>query len=164
MEAVDPPAWPQAPVVLCRLDHNLRNTIRRPAAWASVDWEYSEWGDPAWDLAQWMTHASYVEVPQARWGQAIEAYVRRATELGREDATLRLRVRTYCDLLAVWWVARLVRYLVEVPAGLDARLAGRAEDWEENIRRKYAHYVGLGEEVWTEQDRQDRQAPEKAAL
>ena len=46
------------------------------------------------------------------------------------------------------WVARLVRYLYEVPAGLDARLTPWAEGWEENIRRKYAHYLALAQELY----------------
>ena len=50
----------------------LRNFIRRPGCWASVDWEYGGWGDPAFDAAQWATHASYVEVPPSHWAWALD--------------------------------------------------------------------------------------------
>jgi thiamine kinase-like enzyme len=89
MEAAGEPTWPQAPLGLCRCDNHVRNFIRRPAgphgAWASVDWEYSGWGDPAFDIAQWATHASYTETPLSHWTWALAVYVRRAAELGRYD-------------------------------------------------------------------------------
>jgi thiamine kinase-like enzyme len=149
LEADALPAWPAPPLGLCRCDNNLRNYIRRPGTWASVDWEYSGWGDPAFDVAQWATHASYTDVPLSRWDWALEAYVRRAGELGRRDPTLELRVRTYYRMMVVWWLARLARYLYEVPAGLDARLTPWAEGWEENMRLKYAHYLALAERLYT---------------
>ena len=68
--------------------------------------------------------------------------------MGREDPTLALRIQTYYRIMAVWWAARLVRYLYEVPAGLDRRLAPWPEDWEENVRLKYAHYLALAEQLY----------------
>ncbi|MFO7696638.1 MAG: aminoglycoside phosphotransferase family protein, partial [Anaerolineae bacterium] len=94
-EAVQDPAWPEPPVTLCRCDNNVRNYLRRPGPWASVDWEYSGWGDPAFDVAQWATHASYVDVPAARWAWALEAYCQRAGERGFDDPTLALRLEVY---------------------------------------------------------------------
>jgi hypothetical protein len=50
--------WRIAPIgggannLLYRCDNNLRNFVRRPGCWASVDWEYGGWGDPAFDAAQ----------------------------------------------------------------------------------------------------------------
>jgi thiamine kinase-like enzyme len=158
VEAVEEPTWPEAPLGLCRCDNNVRNYIRVPVqpygAWASVDWEYSGWGDPAFDAAQWMAHAAYTEAPLSRWAWALEAYPRRAAELARagpaarEDPTLALRVRTYYRLMVVWWAARLVRYLYEVPAGLDTRLTPWPEGWEENLRVKYAHYLALAKRLY----------------
>jgi aminoglycoside phosphotransferase (APT) family kinase protein len=159
MEAAKEPTWPKAPLGLCRCDNNLRNYIRRPVpphrAWASVDWEYSGWGDPAFDAAQWMAHAAYVEAPFSRWEWALEAYPRRATELARagpaarKDPSLALRVRTYYRLMVVWWAARLARYLYEVPAGLDTRLVAWPEGWEVALGSKYAHYLALAERLYS---------------
>jgi hypothetical protein len=147
-EEDEEPTWPQAPLGLCRCDNNVRNYVRRPDAWASVDWEYGGWGDPAFDVAQWITHASYTDVPRSRWKWVLDVYLRRAAELGRADPALELRIQTYTRAMVVWWVARLVRYLYEVPAGLDARLTPWAEGWEENLRRKYAHYLAWAKELY----------------
>jgi aminoglycoside phosphotransferase (APT) family kinase protein len=148
LDAADDPTWPKAPLGLCRCDNNVGNFVRRPRLWASVDWEYAGWGDPAFDVAQWATHASLTEVLPSRWTWALEAYPRRAAELGNSDASLSTRIRTYYRIMAVWWAARMARYLYEVPAGLDPRLAPWPEDWEENCRAKYAHYVALAERLY----------------
>jgi aminoglycoside phosphotransferase (APT) family kinase protein len=154
LEAEDWPTWPETPLGLCRCDNNVRNYIRRPGAWASVDWEYAGWGDPAFDVAQWATHASLTEAPLARWTWALEAYPRRVAELGTRDpalardSTLSLRIWAYYRIMAAWWAARMARYLYEIPAGLDPRLAPWPEDWEENCKQKYAHYVALAERLY----------------
>jgi thiamine kinase-like enzyme len=108
-----------------------------------VDWEYSGWGDPAFDVAQWATHASMVDVPLARWQWALDAYCRRAGERGFDDPTLALRLRFYLQAMAVWWAVRIARYLYEIPAGLDRRLVPWPEDWEEGMSAKYDHYLQL---------------------
>jgi hypothetical protein len=94
-------------------------------------------------------------VPLSRWEWVIEAYLRRAAALGKEDPalvrqdpTLAQRVRTYTRLMVVWWLVRLARYLYEIPAGLDTRLAPWPEGWEENVRSKYAHYLALAERLY----------------
>jgi aminoglycoside phosphotransferase (APT) family kinase protein len=145
-EAVESPAWPEPPVTLCRVDNNVRNYVRRPGAWASVDWEYSGWGDPAFDVAQWATHASYTDVPLSRWTDVLDAYCRRSdSQAWIDDPTLALRIRVYVQVMSVWWVARVARYLHEIPAGLDQRLVPWPEDWEANMHSKYEHYLGLAD-------------------
>ena len=110
-----------------------------------MDWEYSGWGDPAFDVAQWATHASYADVPAARWAWALDAYCRLADERGGGDPTLALRIRAYLQVMAVWWAARMARYLYEIPAGLDQRLVPWPEDWKESMQQKYEHYFRLAE-------------------
>jgi aminoglycoside phosphotransferase (APT) family kinase protein len=56
------PDWPEPPLVLCRVDPNPLNFIRRPGLWGSVDWENSGWGDPAFEIADLMTHPAYLDV------------------------------------------------------------------------------------------------------
>jgi aminoglycoside phosphotransferase (APT) family kinase protein len=134
--------WLSAPVRLCRLDNNVTNYIRRPGLWASVDWEYSGWGDPAFDVANLITHVAYLEVPASRWGWIAEAYQGLV-----EDATASQRIGVYCQILVVWWVARLTRYLYEIPRGLDQRLVDWPVGWEADIEAKYEHYLHLAEEM-----------------
>jgi len=116
-EAAQWPQWPTTPVCLCRLDHNITNYLQRPGQWALVDWEYSGWGDPAFDVANMMTRVAYLEVPAWRWDWVLDAYCDLV-----DDATASLRIQAYCKILTVWWVARLARYLYEIPRGLDRRL------------------------------------------
>ncbi|MGN6696911.1 MAG: aminoglycoside phosphotransferase family protein, partial [Thermomicrobiales bacterium] len=53
------PDWPTPPMALTRCDANITNFVRRPGGWASVDWEYSGWGDPALDITDLLTHPAY---------------------------------------------------------------------------------------------------------
>jgi aminoglycoside phosphotransferase (APT) family kinase protein len=130
------PDWAKAPIALCRVDPNPSNFIRRPDEWATVDWENSGWGDPAFEIADLMTHPAYVEVPTLRWEWVIRTYCELV-----HDPTAEIRVRTYYKIMLVWWVVRLARYLYEVPLGLDNRLAPRPIDWQTKIQRQYEHYL-----------------------
>jgi aminoglycoside phosphotransferase (APT) family kinase protein len=134
------PAWPRASVALCRCDNNILNVIRRPGAWASVDWENAGWGDPAFDIAQLMTHPAYIDVPSERWAWVVETYCAMASD----EAPSR-RIRIYYQILTVWWVVRIARLLYEVPRGLDRRLVDRPAGWEMDMKAKYAHYLRLAE-------------------
>ena len=129
-------SWPQALAALCRVDNNILNMVRRSRCWASVDWENAGWGDPAFDVAQWMTHASYVGVPQPRWEWVGERYASMV-----DDPTVAQRIGAYLPIVWVWWVARLARYLYEVPRGLDERLVPWPQGWQADLQAKYEHYL-----------------------
>jgi aminoglycoside phosphotransferase (APT) family kinase protein len=141
-EATGFPRWPSPPLALCRTDNNILNVIRRPGPWASVDWENAGWGDPAFDVAQLMTHPAYLSVPSRRWDRVVATCCRMA-----DDEALAERIRVYHTILAVWWVARVARFLYEWPRGLDRRLAERPEGWEADMRAKYAHYLRLAQRL-----------------
>lgn len=134
------PRWSKAAVSLCRSDNNILNIVRRPGAWASVDWEYAGWGDPALDVAQLMTHPAHIVVPVQRWDWVVETYSR----IAHKEALVE-RIGVYHTILAVWWVARVARFLYEYPRGLDRRLVDRPEGWEADMRAKHAHYLRLAE-------------------
>lgn len=85
------PAWPQPPVALCRGDPNISNFLRRPGTWASVDWEYSGWGDPAFEIADLATHPKYDAVPSGALGLGHRALLRRTVRSHGRDAHPRLR-------------------------------------------------------------------------
>lgn len=142
--AAEFPEWPAAPVTLCRLDNNIANYIRppgrRPGAWASVDWEYSGWGDPAFDVANLVTHVALKDVPAARWDWFVARYCALV-----EDETAPQRIGVYRQVMLAWWPVRLARYLYEIPAGRDERLAAWPEGWRKDIKAKYEHYLRLAD-------------------
>lgn len=134
-----PPVWPAPPRTLVRVDGNWRNFMRRGGGLASVDWENSGWGDPAFELSELAVHPAY-EGPGSRWNQLVAGYVQR-----RDDPTLVLRVATYTTIMLVWWVVRWARYRYEAPLGLDKRLAGRPADWLAGVERQYDRYLAQAE-------------------
>ena len=136
LRAATLPDWPSAPVALCRLDNNLANYVWRPAGWASVDWEYSGWNDPAFDVANLASHVAWLEVPAWRWVWFVEGYARLV-----KDETVALRAEVYRRIMLVWWAARLARYLYELPRGRDQRLADWPEGWQAEIETKYEGYL-----------------------
>jgi aminoglycoside phosphotransferase (APT) family kinase protein len=136
------PTWPTPRLALCRVDPNTLNFVRRSSTWASVDWENSGWGDPAFEIADLMSHPAYATVPAERWQWLFEAYCAQCDSPG--TAT---RIQVYYRLMLIWWVARLARMLYEVPLGGDQRLVGRPDDWQLDIQAKYERYIWLARSV-----------------
>jgi thiamine kinase-like enzyme len=132
------PDWPVPPLALCRTDPNTLNFVRRPNAWASVDWENAGWGDPAFEIADLVTHPAYADVPPDRLEWLIEAY---CAQCG--DPNVATRMHVYRTLMLIWWVARLARTLYEVPRGGDQRLIVRPDGWLDEMRDKYESYLML---------------------
>jgi hypothetical protein len=132
------PRWPEARRALCRVDANSRNFIRRPDVWMSVDWENSGWGDPAFEIAELITHPAYRDVPAARWDWVAHGY----SQLS-DDRSAATRIEVYRATMLVWWVVRLARTLYEVPRGLDRRLVERPAAWQAETTRLYQHYLDL---------------------
>ncbi|MEM8863506.1 MAG: aminoglycoside phosphotransferase family protein [Chloroflexota bacterium] len=126
-----PPSFPQAQLALCRSDANWRNFIQQEHKLASVDWENSGWGDPAFEIADLMTHPAYEGVSQSDWDFVVKLYAERS-----EDPTAQVRIKTYTLQMLMWWVIRWARYLHEIPLGKDQRLAKRSDDWKPHTERK----------------------------
>jgi phosphotransferase family enzyme len=142
VERMPVPEWSAAPLGLCRVDPNTLNFVRRTGAWASVDWENSGWGDPAFEIVDLMTHPAYAGVPAARWEWLIEVYRER-----RGDPGAAMRIQVYYKLMLAWWVARLARMLYEVPRGGDQRLARRPDGWVADAQAKYERYLALARDA-----------------
>jgi aminoglycoside phosphotransferase (APT) family kinase protein len=138
LEAATLPDWEAKHVALIRLDNNILNYVRRPEMWLSVDWENSGWGDPAFDVANLMTHAAYLDVPASRWKWVAERYCALV-----DDNAASIRIWSYYTIMAVWWAVRMARYLYEMPRGLDARLVAWTDAWLAEMQTKYARYVQL---------------------
>ncbi|MEM7032989.1 MAG: phosphotransferase [Chloroflexota bacterium] len=143
------PQWAKTTPVLCRVDANVLNIIKTTREWRSVDWENSGWGDPAFEVADIITHPAYEGVSQARWHWVVEYYCARTS-----DPTTADRIRIYTFFMLVWWVVRITRYLYEVPRGKDMRLVGGNQDsvrWQAKRQEQFQHYLDL---AW-EQGKQD---------
>jgi thiamine kinase-like enzyme len=128
--------WPEPGLTLVRCDPNIANVIRRPGSWACVDWEYSGWGDPAWDVAEIMLHPSYREVPEARWAWLCSRVL-------SDDVRGPERLAVYRKAMNVWWLARLSRLRYETLRGLDVRLVEPRAGWEAELEQNYEHYLRL---------------------
>lgn len=135
-EAAAFPAWPPVPSALRRGDPNIRNFVQRPGPWASVDWEYSGWSDPAFEVAELTTHVAYLDVPAERWEWLCRLYAGTSPDPGVTE-----RIPVYVALMYGWWVGRLGRMLYQVPRGLDERPAPWPEGWLEGVQGRYERYV-----------------------
>ncbi|MEM7734880.1 MAG: aminoglycoside phosphotransferase family protein [Deinococcota bacterium] len=120
---------------LCRTDSNILNFIWQADKLYSVDWENSGWGNPLFELAELTTHPSYLDVDDMRWHHLIETYVH-----NMDIPELAKTVFVYRHVMLVWWLARLARYIYELPRGRDARLAQAAFMRLEDMQYKYDIY------------------------
>jgi hypothetical protein len=132
------PTWPAPPVALRRGDPNIRNIVQRPGPWASVDWEYSGWSDPAMEVADLIAHAAYLDVPAERWEWVTRQYAERVTDPGVAS-----RIAVYTALMYGFWVGRMGKMLYQVPRGLDDRLAPWPDGWLDHVQRTYERYLEL---------------------
>jgi hypothetical protein len=130
------PSWPPPPVALRRGDPNIRNIVQRPGPWASVDWEYSGWSDPAMELGDLIAHAAYLEVPADRWEWVTRLYASLVP-----DADVARRISIYTALMYGFWVGRMGRMLYEIPRGLDNRLAPWPAGWLDHVQHNYERYL-----------------------
>jgi hypothetical protein len=141
-QMLDGVSWPAPPIALCRLDYNPLNFVRSADTWRSVDWENSGWSDPAFDVANLITHVACIDVPEERWRWLIAAYCRAV-----DDAHVARRIRAYCAILAVWWCVRIARYRYEMPRGLDQRLVAPPDDRAASWKTKSEHYARLADRM-----------------
>ena len=135
------PLWSAPALGLCRADANILNFVRRRKSWASVDWENSGWGDPAFELADLITHPSYLGVSQRRRHWIINTFCK----LRSNDADAAARISVYYELLLTWWAVRFAIFLYEIPRGLDRRLVDHRSDWQLEAQTMYRQYAGLAE-------------------
>lgn len=143
-EAIDWPGWPPPRLCFCRADPNIRNFIRRPGAWASVDWEYSGWGDPAFEIADLLTHAAHIDWPEAQRRQLAEAYCAASPDPAIA-ARVAERMAAYEPLMLLWWTLRLGRYLHEVRSGQDRRLVTFSDEWLAQRQAQQQRYAQLAQ-------------------
>jgi thiamine kinase-like enzyme len=103
------------PVCLCHVDPNSTNAILGAdgrVRW--VDWEYSGWGDPALDLAEYRWHIAYASLSQSQ-----HAGFRAAYQIPEDDPGFDQRLVFWDSLLAVRWPLLLMRWLWSREHGPD---------------------------------------------
>ena len=107
-----------------------------------MDWEYSGWGDPAFEFASIIAHAAYLDVPLERWDWASELYVHLSPDPGAAE-----RIAGYTPLMYGFWVGRFARMLYEIPRGGDQRLTPYPEGWLDAVRGRFARYLQLADDA-----------------
>jgi len=107
--------WGKFPVCLCHVDPNSNNAILGEdgqVRW--VDWEYSGWGDPALDLAEYRWHMAYADLSAGQQARFREAY-----QTPRDDPHFAQRLAFWDCLLAIRWPLLLLRWLWSREHGPD---------------------------------------------
>lgn len=164
LELANLPAWHEPEITLGRCDPFIANFIRRPAAWASVDWENSGWCDPAFEIGDLMTHPCYRTISEDTW----EWYVEAAADCHPGDTNFVERVRTYRTIMQVRWAGVFARYcsarekraaairshadpaiaLSSTQANLSP-LTDLPETWWEEVPGEYQRYLRLAGEAFS---------------
>jgi aminoglycoside phosphotransferase (APT) family kinase protein len=133
------PEWPEPQPVLCRVDPNLLNFVRRPNEWLSVDWENSGWGDPAFEIADLMTHPAYERVPTSELEWLVDTYQSLST-----DRTIAIRIHAYYKIMIVRWALFFGRKLLVLHEARQSEgLSGRPPGWWEELPARYLRYLNL---------------------
>ena len=123
--------WGAFPVCLCHVDPNATNAILGMdgrVRW--VDWEYSGWGDPALDLAEYRWHMAYAGLSEAQ-----QTWLRDSYQIPADDPNFGNRLVFWDSLLAVRWPFLVLRLLWSRANGDDrlrlSRLEGdKVELWD----------------------------------
>ena len=123
---------------LCRCDTNIGNMVRREGAWASVDWEYAGWGDPAFELADLISHPAHEAVAPGCWRRVAEMYA-----AWHDDRALVERAHVYEVLMACWWAVRWTRMIIGPE---PSRLSGRRLD-PADARTRQRRYLARAHEL-----------------
>lgn len=130
------PNWSAPPRCLCRCDPSPHNFLAAAHGLVSVDWENAGWGDLAFEIADLFSHPDYGDMPPERLAWAAHTF---ASLTG--DPQAEQRIHTYFLILQMRWTLRWLRYLVEIPAGQDPRLAAWPDDWQARFEQQYEIYL-----------------------
>jgi aminoglycoside phosphotransferase (APT) family kinase protein len=135
------PGRESVPLCLCRVDPNLANTV-----WSGdgrlrwVDWEYTGWGDPALDLAEFRWHPASAEMSEAQHAWLRDNYRRPAGDYGFEE-----RLSVWDRLRATRWPFLILRWLWTEHHGSDrVRLTRPAADPAE-LRARLVRFIERAE-------------------
>ncbi|MBT7861719.1 MAG: hypothetical protein HN712_15460 [Gemmatimonadetes bacterium] len=106
--------------------NNCLYRARRAGDDVAVKFTVRDERDRAEDLAEMMTHVTYMDVAVSRWRWVLDRYLEMGMEVARE------RVQICLAIKIVGWVVRIARSL--------GRDTARSE-WRRDARRKYEYYL-----------------------
>jgi aminoglycoside phosphotransferase (APT) family kinase protein len=132
------PCWDEPDVRLARCDPSSGNFLRRAGDWAAVDWEYAGWGDPAFEIGDFMTHPHYQAIGQDQW----DWFVGEMTRANSSDLGFKRRVWIYFSIMLVRWTGVFSRYWQQRDSGtVDSHRLGQfSAEWWAALPEQYAHY------------------------
>ena len=147
LEQAEFPSWPMPPFCLSRCDPSTSNLIRREGEWASVDWEYAGWGDPAFETGDLMTHPHYRTVSQERWDWFLGQLEEAVSGPSGADPNFGSRARCYSAMMLARWAGVFARYWSQRDSGrLDPdRLGQFPTEWWAALPDEYEYYRARAE-------------------
>jgi thiamine kinase-like enzyme len=138
------PGRDDVPLCLCRVDPNLANAIGCDDGrlrW--VDWEYSGWGDPALDLADFRWHAAMEALSDEQHARLRDHYRRPA-----DDPAFDERLKIWDCILVVRWPLLILRLLWSRYNGPDrVRLTRPSGEAVSEVRARLIRFIERAERL-----------------
>jgi thiamine kinase-like enzyme len=141
--------WGAFPVCLCHVDPNSNNAILEAdgrVRW--IDWEYSGWGDPALDLAEYRWHMAYADLSADQ-----QTWFREAYQPLIEDAKFAQRVVFWDILLAARWPLLMLRWLWSRENGSDRLRLSTIEAEKTDLWGRLVWLIDRAEQFYMSPDR-----------
>jgi thiamine kinase-like enzyme len=140
------PSREQVALRLCHVDSNLANAMwgsDRRVRW--VDWEYSGWGDPAFELADLRWHIALEGLSEAQHNWIRANYRRPDEDDGFEE-----RLAIWDRLLVTRWPFLIARLFWSIYNGPDRVRLTRPVDDPVNVRQRLIRVIERAERfVWS---------------
>jgi thiamine kinase-like enzyme len=133
------------PLCFCHVDPNSNNAILGAdgqVRW--VDWEYSGWGDPALDLAEYRWHIAYAGLSASQ-----QAWFREAYQPAQDDINFMQRLAFWDGLLAVRWPLLLLRWLWSREHGPDRMRLSTVEAEKTDLWGRLVWLIERAEQFYT---------------
>ncbi len=126
---------------LCRVDCNLANAVLGPDGrlrW--VDWEYSGWGDPALELADYRWHAGSAGLSEEQ-----HRTMRENTPHPEDDPGFEERLTVWDALIVTRWCLLTLRTLWTAHNGLDRLRLSQPDLDPDHLRLRLVHTIERAE-------------------
>ncbi|MSP13461.1 MAG: hypothetical protein EXR62_10965 [Chloroflexi bacterium] len=131
------------PLCLCRVDPNLANTLwGADARLRWIDWEYSGWGDPAFELADLRWHASTATITGSD-----HAWLRQTYRAPAADPDFWLRLAVWDRLIATRWPFLVLRSLWTLSHGPDRVRLTHAPGDPIELRHRLIQFISRAEHL-----------------